>query len=90
MRRIFSTIIGIILGTTLLSAQNLIGQQDTASGLWGFKYSTGNGVIAPEVNFASQFSEGLAGVCMNGKWGYINPEGAVAISCRFDDSPYFS
>ncbi len=90
MRRIFSTIIGIILGTTLLSAQNLIGQQDTASGLWGFKDSTGNWVIAPEFNFASQFSEGLAGVCMNGKWGYINPEGEVAIPCQFDDATYFS
>ena len=58
--------------------------------MWGFKDSTGNWVIAPEFNFASQFSEGLAGVCMNGKWGYINPEGEVAIPCRFDDATYFS
>ena len=90
MRRIFSTILGIILGASSLSAQNLIGQQDTASGLWGFKDSTGNWVISPDFNFASQFSEGLAGVCMNGKWGYINPEGEVAIPCRFDDATYFS
>lgn len=33
---------------------------------------------------ASSFSEGLAAVKVNGKWGFINPFGEVVIPAQFD------
>jgi len=51
--------------------------------LYGFVDRTGNQVIPPFFEDARGFSEGLAAVKMNGKWGYIAPNGSIAIPFEF-------
>ncbi|EOA6136260.1 WG repeat-containing protein, partial [Campylobacter coli] len=34
------------------------------------------------------FSEGLAGVELNGKWGFIDKSGKIVIEPKFDDIGY--
>ena len=36
------------------------------------------------------FSEGLAAVIINSKWGFINNSGQLLIPCKFDDALSFS
>ncbi|MDY4650564.1 MAG: WG repeat-containing protein, partial [Muribaculaceae bacterium] len=36
-----------------------------------------------------EFHEGLAAVCVNGKWGYINARGEMAIEPRFEEAQNF-
>jgi len=38
----------------------------------------------------SAFSEGLAAVKRGGKWGYIRPDGSVAIDFQFDTAREFT
>lgn len=47
-------------------------------------------VIAPQYQDARQFSEGLAAVKKDGKWGYIDTEGNTVIPFRFDDAGSFN
>lgn len=37
----------------------------------------------------SDFSEGLAPVCLNGKWGYVDTHGKLVIGCKFDKAGLF-
>jgi Zn-dependent protease len=39
---------------------------------------------------SSSFSEGLAGVKLKGKWGFINQSGELVIPCKFDKVQKFS
>ena len=41
--------------------------------------------IAPEFDDASSFYEGLAGVELGGKWGFIDPKGEFAVNPQFND-----
>lgn len=41
-------------------------------------------VIAPQYEDAGQFSDGLAAVKKNGKWGYIDEEGKVVIPFQYE------
>lgn len=36
-----------------------------------------------------EFSEGLAPVCLNGKWGFINKQSEIVINCQFGDAYSF-
>lgn len=54
-----------------------------AKSLYGFLDTKGNQVIPPFFEDARPFSEGLAAVKMNGKWGYIHPDGSIAIAMQF-------
>lgn len=47
-------------------------------------------VIAPQYDDARYFSEGLAPVKKNGKWGYINEAGEVVIDFQYDGAHSFS
>ena len=38
----------------------------------------------------NQFSEGLAAVQKDGKWGYIDTKGRLVIDYQFDSAAYFS
>lgn len=40
--------------------------------------------LTPRYEDASPFSEGLAAVRENGKWGYIDETGSLVISCQYD------
>ncbi|MBC6452837.1 MAG: WG repeat-containing protein, partial [Hormoscilla sp. SP5CHS1] len=51
---------------------------------------TGQIVIAPKFDEANSFSEGLADVKIDGKWGYINKTGQIVIAPKFDEANSFS
>lgn len=47
-------------------------------------------IIPPTYEDASRFSDDLAAVKQNGKWGYINLKGEVVIGFQYDFASYFS
>ncbi|MBW4615006.1 MAG: WG repeat-containing protein [Desmonostoc vinosum HA7617-LM4] len=49
-----------------------------------------NFAIAPKFDGAGLFSEGLAEVRVNGKWGYIDKTGTIVIQPKFDETQAFS
>lgn len=59
-------------------------------GKWGFCDLEGNEIIAPVYDNAHSFSCGLAGVCVDGKWGFINKNQIVVIECLYLDVDYFT
>lgn len=52
--------------------------------------SVGKIVIQPKFEDASEFSEGLAYVRVNGKYGFIDTAGNMVIEPQFDDAFSFS
>jgi hypothetical protein len=52
-------------------------------GLWGYIDRSGKLVIQKQYGFADDFSEGLAGVVVDRKFGFINQKGEMVISPRF-------
>ena len=50
---------------------------------WGFIDRSGKIVIQKQYGFADDFSEGLAGVVVDRKFGFINQKGEMVISPRF-------
>jgi hypothetical protein len=50
---------------------------------WGFIDRNFHMKISPQFEDADLFSEGLAKVRVNGKYGYVNPEGKIAITPQF-------
>lgn len=55
------------------------------NGLWGYINRRGVMVIAPQFEAAFGFSDGLAGVVVGGKRGFITYDGRFAIEPQFDD-----
>jgi hypothetical protein len=53
-------------------------------GSWGYIDSTGRPIATDRFELVRNFSEGLAGVRLNGKWGFVNSNGALVIEPRFD------
>jgi len=51
---------------------------------------SGNKVPAGRFEDISDFAEGLAAVQINGKWGYVNKQGQIAIEPKFDIAKDFS
>ena len=41
-------------------------------------------------DYVAEYSEGLAGVKLNGKWGFIDKSGTLVIPCKYDDAWAFS
>ena len=64
-------------------SEELAAAYDDASRRWGYIDLNGNWVIRPTFEAAQPFSEGLAGVRIQGKWGFIQPDGTVAIAPQF-------
>lgn len=58
--------------------------------LSGYINIKGDTVIPFIFEDAHGFCEGLAAVCIDGKWGYINKEGDIVIACEFDSAFEFS
>ena len=52
-------------------------------GLWGYVDRSGKMVIEKQYGFADDFSEGLAGVVVRDKFGFINRNGEMVIPPRF-------
>lgn len=51
---------------------------------WGYIDRSGRLIIGRQYSFADDFSEGLAGVEVGGKYGFINKQGEVVIPPRFE------
>jgi hypothetical protein len=60
-------------------SEDLAPVQKQENGKFGFIDSSGNYVIQPLFEDAMPFSEGLAAVRLNGRWGYINTRGEMRI-----------
>ena len=60
--------------------------QDATTQLNGYMDHSGKTVIAPqyEMGGAADFSEGLAAVKVDGKWGFIDPTGKQVIPAQYD------
>ena len=59
------------------------------SGNYGYKHN-GTIVIPARYDWAGLFHEGLAGVVINGKWGFIDKSGTLVIPARYDLAGDFS
>jgi len=51
---------------------------------WGYINRSGKWIVRPQYEFTDDFSEGMAGVVSNGKYGFINKQGELVIPARFD------
>jgi len=47
-------------------------------------------LIEPEYDWIDKYREGLAPVCENGKWGFVNSEGEIVIEPQFSQVMEFS
>ena len=63
--------------------------QDEQTGLWGMLSLNGTAAIAATYQECINFSEGLAAVKINDKWGYINTKNEVIIPFVFDGARHF-
>lgn len=62
---------------------------DSSTGKYGFKHN-GTIVIPARYDLAGSFSEGLAGVKINGKWGFIDKSGTLVIPAKYKSAEKFS
>ena len=61
------------------------------NGKYGFKVASMGEIIIPlKYDFAAPFSEGLASVKLNGKWGFIDKTGKEVIPLKYDAAGDFS
>ena len=54
-------------------------------GLWGYASSDGQIRIQPRFNTVRGFSEGVAAVKLDEKWGFINVNGETVVPCEYDE-----
>ncbi|MGL6209374.1 MAG: WG repeat-containing protein, partial [Paracoccaceae bacterium] len=66
-------------------AEGLAPVQDITSGKWGYIDRAGDYIIQPQFDQAYSFSDGLAGVQIGDKRGFILPDGTFAATPQFDD-----
>lgn len=63
----------------------------TTAAAFASDYSVNYEIIAePQYEYATFFSNGMAKVMQNGKWGYVNEKGELAIPCEYDYAASFS
>jgi len=79
-----------LLAVSIVAAVALYKSEDGVSSLFGGDEAV-KVMITPEFTEAvrkydklAAFSDGMAAVCKNGKWGYINHKGEEVIPCQFD------
>ena len=56
----------------------------------GYIDHSGKVVITGDWEECSEFKDGLAQVCKDGKWGFIDHSGHIVIPCIWDDTAAFS
>ena len=62
--------------------------QNSSTKKWGFKHNN-NVVIPAQYDWAGEFSEGLAQVIINGKYGHIDKNGAIVVPAKYDNAGFF-
>ncbi|MEM6328017.1 MAG: WG repeat-containing protein [Bacteroidota bacterium] len=60
------------------------------AGQWGYMDRTGQVVISPLYDFASDFSEGLAAVRVGNEWGYIAPDSRWVVRPQYTQASAYS
>ena len=88
MRYLVSSIIFLIYSSLPLYAQSLNPKQDV-NGKWGYQKEE-NWIIQPKFDAAYHFYEGLAGVKIKNKIGFVNLYGELVIPYKYDDILSFS
>lgn len=68
----------------------VVWKRSGATYLGGFIDLKGKEVVKPQYAMVNVFSEGLAPVMKNGKWGYIDKKGKSVIKPQFDGAAPFS
>ena len=63
---------------------------NTPHGVGYFTDNKGTFLFNKQFEWVGKFSEGLAIVKQNGKWGFINTKGEVVIPCIYDFADSFS
>ena len=63
---------------------------NTSNGIGYFVDSAGTFLFNKQFEHVSPFTDGLARVEQNGKWGFINTKGEVVIPCIYDFAWAFS
>ena len=84
-KRIFSLALAICLAASLLPAAVLAAEEEGERGTLTYTE-----VIAPQYTNAGTFSDGLAAVEKNGKWGYVDENNKTVISFRYDIAGIFN
>ncbi len=67
----------------------LVAPATTLGGGAGYLTAAGHWVVAPELEGAYPFHDGLALYCKDGLYGYLHPDGSTAIAPRWSDAQYF-
>ena len=93
MRKICIEVL-IVLGISMLwtarvCAQGFTVARDEATGKYGYK-ANGIWIIDPEYDRAEAFSESMAVVRKDGKYGYIDVSGRLVIPVKYQDAGSFS
>lgn len=78
-----------LVWTVRLQAQGFTVARDEATGKYGYK-ANGIWIINPEYDRAEAFSESMAVVRKDGKYGYIDVSGRLVIPVKYQDAGAFS
>lgn len=89
MKKFLIAIVALLISLPMASAQTQLEPKKASSGKWGYCKAE-QWVIPARFEHAASFAEGVACVCLNGKFGYINVVGEVVIPYRFDSAFSFT
>ncbi len=89
-KKYLSLIILLILITILFVLTGCSSNKNTTEKDEISKKVTKVGDLNLEFENGLKFSEGLAPICKNGKWGYIDTKGNLVIDYQFDNAFYFT
>jgi len=78
-----------VVWTVRVQAQGFTVARDEATGKYGYK-ANGIWIIDPEYDRAEAFSESMAVVRKDGKYGYIDVSGRLVIPVKYQDAGSFS
>lgn len=78
-----------LVWTVRVQAQGFTVARDEATGKYGYK-ANGIWIIEPEYDRAEEFSESMAVVRKDGRYGYIDVSGRLVIPVKYQDAGAFS
>jgi hypothetical protein len=79
-----------VFSTDTPSTSKVIIAVNTEAGVGYFVDSVGSPLFDVQFESVKRFSEGLAGVRRNGKWGFIDTQGELVAPCIYDNVAFFS
>jgi hypothetical protein len=80
----------LLIVTTIAHSQDLVKFSDGKNKV-EFKNSSGKIIIPAKYDAAwDNFSEGLVGIVLQNKWGYIDTTGKLVIPCKYDEVGSFN